>query len=196
MSGPAAGHLCALLLNACAMGLFLEAHSAAELVRARVVQGLAIGAAITTLGAAILDADGVRGPLLNSITAFIGLTLGALGAAALATYAPLPEHLVYIILLVASLVLAAVIWLLPETVKKRPGALSSLLPHLHIPPAARTTLLRLTPVKHRDLGARRILPVADAVAGARRDRLCFADCRRLGGRNADGSRRGLGDDIP
>src|SRR3954469_19475256 len=49
----------ALLLNAGAMGLFLDAHSALELVAARVVQGVAVGAAITTLGAAILDADGV-----------------------------------------------------------------------------------------------------------------------------------------
>jgi MFS family permease len=136
----------ALLLNAGAMGLFLEADSALELVAARVVQGFAIGAAITTLGAAILDADNVRGPLLNSITAFIGLALGAIGAAALATYAPQPEHLIYAVLLVASLVQAGVIWLLPETAKKRQGALSSLLPHLHIPAAARTTLLRLTPV--------------------------------------------------
>jgi MFS family permease len=136
----------ALLLNACAMGLFLTADSALELVAARVVQGFAIGAAITTLGAAILDADNVRGPLLNSITAFIGLALGAIGAAALATYAPQPEHLIYAVLLVASLVQAGVIWLLPETAKKRQGALSSLLPHLHIPPAARMTFLRLTPV--------------------------------------------------
>jgi MFS family permease len=117
-----------------------------ELVAARVVQGFATGAAITTLGAAILDADRGRGPLLNSITAFIGLTLGAFGAAALATYAPQPERLVYAVLLVVSLVEAAVIWLLPETVKKREGALLSVLPRLHVPPGARTTLVRLTPL--------------------------------------------------
>jgi MFS family permease len=136
----------ALLLNAFAMVFFLEAESAIGLIAARVIQGFATGAAITTLGAAILDADRGRGPLLNSITAFIGLTLGAFGAAALATYAPQPEHLVYAVLLAVSLVLAAVIWLLPETVRKRQGALASVVPHLHVPHGARKTLLHLTPV--------------------------------------------------
>lgn len=136
----------ALLLNAVAMVIFLEAESAPALIAARVVQGFATGAAITTLGAAILDADRRRGPLLNSITAFIGLTIGAFGAAALATYAPQPEHLVYAVLLVASLMEAAVLWFLPETAEKRPGAWLSLLPHLHVPPSARLALARLTPV--------------------------------------------------
>jgi MFS family permease len=136
----------ALLLNAVAMVIFLEAESAPALIAARVVQGFATGAAITTLGAAILDADRRRGPLLNSITAFIGLTIGAFGAAALATYAPQPEHLVYAVLLVASLVEAAVLWFLPETGEKRPGAWLSVLPHLHVPPSARQALARLTPV--------------------------------------------------
>jgi hypothetical protein len=42
----------------------------------------------------ILDADRSRGPALNSITAFAGLTTGSLGAAALVSYAPDPQQLV------------------------------------------------------------------------------------------------------
>jgi MFS family permease len=136
----------ALLLNAVAMVMFVEAHSAAALVAARMVQGFATGAAITTLGAAILDADRNRGPLLNSITIFLGLTFGALGASALATYAPAPEQLVYIVLFVVSLVEALVLWVMPETAERRDGALKSLRPHVSVPQQTRQALVRLTPV--------------------------------------------------
>jgi hypothetical protein len=49
------------------------------------VQGFATGLATATLGATILDTDRSRGPVLNSITAFAGLTAGSLGAAVLVT---------------------------------------------------------------------------------------------------------------
>jgi MFS family permease len=136
----------ALLLNAVAMAVFANAHSALDLIGARIIQGFAMGAAITTLGAAILDADRGRGPLLNSITAFIGLMIGAFGAAALATYAPAPESLVYALLLAVTLVLAIVLWFVPETAEKRSGAWASLRPHLHVPPKARHMFILLTPI--------------------------------------------------
>src|SRR5476649_2941393 len=87
--------LAALLLNAVAMMLFAEAGDVGQLILARAVQGLSVGVGTTALGAAILDSSRVRGPLLNSVTAFLGLTAGALGAAALITYAPDPLHRVY-----------------------------------------------------------------------------------------------------
>ena len=46
-----------------------------------------------------MDTDRSRGPVLNSITAFIGLAVGSLGGGALVTYAPDPQHLVYAVLL-------------------------------------------------------------------------------------------------
>jgi len=52
------------------------------------VQGFATGLATTTLGAAILDVDRGRGPVLNSLTAFAGLTVGSLGSGLLVTFAP------------------------------------------------------------------------------------------------------------
>ena len=136
----------ALLLNIIAMCLFIVADSALSLIAARMVQGLATGMAITTLGAAILDADRDRGPLFNSVTAFAGLTIGVLAASLLATYAPDPEHLVYVVLLLASLVEAILLWYMPETVARRDGALASLRPHLHVPAPARRAFLALTPV--------------------------------------------------
>src|SRR6201985_2828266 len=60
--------LAALLLNAAAMVLFSEARDVGQLILARAVQGLCVGIATPVLGAAILDTDHRRGPLLNSVT--------------------------------------------------------------------------------------------------------------------------------
>src|SRR4029079_2518573 len=84
------------------MIMFISAESAATLIAARVVQGLATGLATATLGAAIMDPDKSRGPVLNSITAFFGLTAGSLGGGALVTYAPDPQQLVYAVLIALS----------------------------------------------------------------------------------------------
>src|SRR5882757_4281162 len=116
--------LAALSLNVVAMVMFIAADSAAALIAARAVQGFATGFATATLGAMILDTDRRRGPVLNSITAFGGLTAGSLGAAALVTYAPDPQQLVYAVLLVLSAVEALVLWHMPETVTPKPGALA------------------------------------------------------------------------
>jgi hypothetical protein len=128
------------------MVMFITADSAAALIAARAVQGFATGLATATLGAIILDTDRSRGPVLNSITAFGGLTTGSLGAAALVTYAPDPQQLVYLVLLTLSAVEAAVLWYMPETTAGRPGALASLRPHVYVPIDARRALVQVTPV--------------------------------------------------
>ena len=136
----------ALILNAAAMALFVTGGSAAVLIAARAVQGLATGAALTTLAAAILDIDRERGPIVNSITPFIGLSVGSLGAGVLVTFAPAPEQLVFAVLLVLSLLLAALVLLMPETTTPRPGALAALRPHVRVPPQARRALVLVTPL--------------------------------------------------
>ncbi|MCX5497629.1 MFS transporter [Kaistia dalseonensis] len=136
----------ALIVNAIAMVLFIEAHSAGLLILARAVQGFASGAATTALGAAILDTARRRGPLFNSLTAFAGLTLGSLGSGALVAFAPLPTQLVYIVLLVASVVLALTVLPMPETALGKSGAFASLRPDVRVPPQALRTLIRITPV--------------------------------------------------
>jgi MFS family permease len=138
--------LAALILNAVSMAMFTAADSAATLIAARALQGFATGLATATLGAAILDNDRSRGPILNSITAFTGLTAGSLGAAILVTYAPDPRQLVYVVLLVLSAVEALILWSMPETAELRAGALASLRPHVSVPAQARDILVRLTPV--------------------------------------------------
>jgi hypothetical protein len=103
------------------------------------MQGFANGFAITTLAATILDTDKERAPLLNSFTAFAGLSAGTLGAGALVTFAPAP-----VVLLVLSVVEGAILWFMPETAASKPGALASLWPRVHVPRVARATLAAVT----------------------------------------------------
>jgi hypothetical protein len=138
--------LAALILNVAAMVLFMAADSAFALFAARAVQGFATGLATAALGAAILDTDRSRGPVLNSITAFGGLTAGSPGAAILVSYAPDPGQLVYFVLLVLSAAEALVLWYMPETAQLKAGAIASLRPHVSVPPQAWGALARVTPV--------------------------------------------------
>jgi hypothetical protein len=138
--------LAALVLNVVSMAMFMTASSEAALISARALQGFATGLATASLGAAILDNDRGRGPILNSITAFFGLTAGSLGGAILVTYAPDPRQLVYAVLLVLSAVEAFILWFMPETAQVRAGALASLRPHVSVPTQASPALVRLTPV--------------------------------------------------
>ena len=136
----------ALVANILAMIVFMTAGSAAALIVARIIQGFANGLAITTLAATILDTDKERAPLLNSVTAFAGLSAGTLGAGLLVTFAPAPEQLIFIVLLILSVVEAAILWFMPETATPKRGALASLRPHVHVPRIARATFAAISPV--------------------------------------------------
>src|SRR5260370_20654411 len=135
----------ALLLNAAAMIFFAEARVVRQLILARAIQGLSVGTGTTALGAAILDTDRARGPLLNSVTAFLGLTAGSLGAAALIAFAPVPLHMVYHVLLGLTTLMIALLWWMPESTTRKTGALASLRPHVSVPTQSRSVLVRLTP---------------------------------------------------
>ena len=137
--------LAALLLNAAAMILFSEARDVGQLILARIVQGLCVGIGTTAMGAAILDTNRARGPLLNSITAFLGMTAGSLGAAALITFAPDPLHTVYEVLLGWTALMIVLLYVMPESSTRKTGALASLRPHVRVPPQSRAILARLTP---------------------------------------------------
>src|SRR5216683_5600882 len=132
--------LSGLLLNAIAMVLFSYATDVGQLILARAVQGLCVGTATPVLGAVILDTDHRRGPLLNSVTAFLGLTAGALGAAALVTFAPDPLHLVYEVLFALTALMMVLLFVMPETVTRKAGVLASLRPRVSVPRQSRAAL--------------------------------------------------------
>jgi Major Facilitator Superfamily len=137
--------LAALLLNAVAMLLFAEARDVGQLILARTIQGLCVGTGTTALGAAVLDTNRARGPLLNSVTAFLGMTAGSLGAAALISLAPDPLHLIYEILFALTALMIALLWIMPESSSRKTGALASLRPHVSVPRQSQAILLKLTP---------------------------------------------------
>jgi len=136
----------ALLLNGAAMVIFLSADSGPSLIAARIVQGFATGIALPTFGATIIDTDRAKAPLLNGITAFLGLTVGSLLGGALVDYGPHPLQLIYAVLLGLTGLATVALVAMPETISRKPGVLAALRPHVSVPRQARATLLRVTPV--------------------------------------------------
>jgi MFS family permease len=136
----------AVVLNALAMLLFINADSVAWLISARVLQGVATGMATAVLSATLLDTDRQQGPLINSVAPLLGMALGGLGCGLLAEFAPAPLHLTYWLLFVLFALQALYIWRLPESVSRQPGAWASLRPTLHVPVQARSTLWRVLPL--------------------------------------------------
>jgi MFS family permease len=140
----------AIALEAVALVLFLTAGDVGLLLTARVVQGIATGAAMTTLGAALVDLNPPHAPgragLINGIAPVSGLAVGALGCGALVQYAPSPTHFVYALLLLGMVLAALVVAWMPETSVRRPGGAASLKPRLGVPARLRADVLALAPI--------------------------------------------------
>ncbi|MEU0369931.1 MFS transporter [Streptomyces sp. NPDC006283] len=131
----------ALMVEAAAMGLFIAAGGVGWLMAARMLQGIATGAATGAISAGLVDLQPPGKPhlgaLVNSLSTLLGLAAGAFGSGLLVQYAPAPTTLVYALLIAAFLGIAAVVALMPETSARRPGALASLLPSIAVPPRIR-----------------------------------------------------------
>ncbi|MGY2050745.1 MFS transporter [Methylobacterium sp. JK268] len=140
----------ALLVEMAAMALFATADGAGSLVAARVVQGLATGIAASSLGAALVDLDRARGPLVNALAPLVGMAAGALGTSALLQVGPHPLRLVYLLLGGLFAVQALLLWRTPETGGGRSGPLRGILlslrPRVVVPARARRPLAAVTPI--------------------------------------------------
>jgi MFS family permease len=136
----------ALALNAAALLLFFVAGSAGALVAARAVQGVGTGIALATLGALIADTAPRWAATLNSVTAFVGLALGALISGVFVTFAPWPTHLVYAVLLGVTLAEMVILAWVVETTSRKAGAWSGMKPKLTVPKAAAGPMARLFPL--------------------------------------------------
>jgi len=140
----------AIALEATSLVLFLGAGDVTVLLVARLLQGIATGAALTTLGAALVDLNPPHAPgragLINGIAPVAGLAVGALGCGALVQFAPEPTHLVWALLLAAMVLAGYVVARLPETSARRPGAVASLAPKLGVPSRLRADVLALVPI--------------------------------------------------
>jgi MFS family permease len=139
-----------LLLDAVAMVVFLAADGVGELLVARVLQGIATGAASGAIGAGLVDLAPPDRPRLaavvNSAAPNVGLAVGALLAGVIVQYAPAPTTLIFALLAAAFVVLTVVVWFLSETVSRRPGALASLRPQVGVPTPIRRQFVAAVPV--------------------------------------------------
>ncbi len=140
----------AIALEATSLLLFAAAGNVDVLLVARVLQGIATGAAMTTLGATLVDLNPPHAPgragVVNGVAPVGGLALGAIGCGALVQFAPAPTHLVFLLLFTGMIGAAVVVALMPETAARRPGGLGSLAPRLGIPARLRGDVYALLPI--------------------------------------------------
>jgi MFS family permease len=138
--------LAAIALQAVGMVVLTTAGGVGDLLAARVLQGLATGAAMGAVGAGMLDLDKARGTLANAVAPTTGTATGALVSGLLVQYLPAPTHLVYLVILAVFVLQGIGVALMRETSGPKPGALASLRPRFGVPRAARGPLLVATPV--------------------------------------------------
>lgn len=136
----------AIALEVVSVAVFLVAGGLTALIVARVLQGVATGAATAVIGAAILDVAPAIGPIITGAAPVAGMGLGALGSGALVQFAPAPMRLVYTVVIVLLLVEAVGAARMAETAQRRPGALASLRPTVSVPAQARRAMLVAAPI--------------------------------------------------
>ena len=138
-----------LALQIVAMAVFIVAHGVALLFVARILQGISVGIVIGALSALLVDLQdrgSTLGPLVASVASPLGLAIGALVAGVLVEHVTSPLRTVYWLLLALfALAIVAILTLVPETRKRRPGQRLELGFEVRIPPSARSAFLALTP---------------------------------------------------
>jgi predicted MFS family arabinose efflux permease len=150
--GGAAAHVgrrpvlfAALGLQALALTLFATADSFEPLFWGRVLQGIAAGAALGTLGAAMIEVHREHGTVASSAAPAAGTGIGALAAGITVSYLPWPTHLIYVVIIaVFALQTIGVLTLLEPTPTSR-GLLASLRPRVAVPAAARGAFAAAAP---------------------------------------------------
>ena len=135
----------ALGAQAIVMLLFAFAGGVDVRLVARVLQGLATGAAVGAIGAGLVDLHPGRGAVASAAGAMTGTAVGALVSALLVEWLPAPTQLVYLVLLVLFLLQAAGVGAMAETSPRVAGARRALRPTIAVPPRVREVLLIAAP---------------------------------------------------
>ncbi|MER6937340.1 MFS transporter [Nocardioides sp. NPDC127514] len=137
------------VLLAASFLLFRDADAAAALFEARILQGVASGLLLSTLSAAVADFERPSRPgsaaVVNAVAPMAGLAVGAVVAGVAMEMAADARLLVFDALILLSLLLAAGVWLVPETAPRHEGLVASLRPRIAVPPAIRGLLARSAP---------------------------------------------------
>ena len=138
--------LAATAAQALTMVVFATADGLGALLAARVLQGLATGAALGAVGAGMLDLDRERGTVANAVAPALGTAVGGVLAGALVRYLPQPTHLVYVVLAAIYVLQGLGVALMAEPGSRRPGALASLKVQLRAPRSTHGPLLMAAPL--------------------------------------------------
>ncbi|MEV5051005.1 MFS transporter [Arthrobacter sp. LAR12-1-1.1] len=140
----------ALFVQLVATLMFLAAPDIGWVIAARVVQGLATGAATSAFTAALAELAPPNRKKLGSILGSVGMTAGLAVGALLAGFAiqftPEANTIIFAVLAIVTVLGIVVVALSPESVTRTPGALSSLIPRISVPPAARREFAAAAPV--------------------------------------------------
>jgi predicted MFS family arabinose efflux permease len=140
----------ALAVEFAAMVMFLFAPSIGWIIAARVVQGLATGAATSAFSASLLELAPVRaknlGAIIGGAAPAGGLGLGALLAGIAVQFSTTASAIVFASLAAIMVLGALVAAFARETVTRQPGAARSLRPRVVVPPAARREFGATIPV--------------------------------------------------
>lgn len=137
------------ILLAASMVVFWHADSVSLLYVARVVQGMASALLLSSLSALVVDLEPTDRPgsaaTFNSVSPLAGLAVGSLVAGIAIDAYSTPLAVVFGSLAATYVVLAASVWLLPESSARRERLLQSFKPRVGIPLPARAPFLRSTP---------------------------------------------------
>ena len=140
----------ALLVQLLATLMFLIAPDIGWVIAARVVQGLATGAATSAFTATLAELAPPNRKKLGSILGSVGMTAGLAVGALLAGFAvqftPQANTIIFAVLTIVTILGIVVVALSPESVTRTPGAIRSLIPRVSIPPAARREFAAAAPV--------------------------------------------------
>jgi MFS family permease len=124
-----------LLLLGCLV--LLNVHDVGTLLAGRILMGLGVGLASSSVTAYIVDAAPTRPTWLASVassqTVMLGLAIGAIASGALVQFGPWPRELIYLVAVGLLLLSAALVAISPETVTPTPGAWRSLRPSVRVP---------------------------------------------------------------
>ncbi len=136
----------AIISQAIAMLIFATASGVPSLLVARVVQGLSTGAAISgAVGAGMIDLDRMKGTIANAVGPLMGTATGAIASGLMVQYVPAPTVTIFLVLCAIFIAQAVAVTWMPETSALKPGALASLRPRFHLPPAVRAAMLLAVP---------------------------------------------------
>ena len=137
--GAIAGQILALVLLA-------AAGSFALIVAGRVLQGLASGAALGTLSAAMVESDAERGTAASAASPGAGSGSGALLSGLVVQFLPGPRQTIYLILAAILAIQALFVLRVIPRGQRRPLSWKAVSPRVAVPAGAKTTFMSTAPV--------------------------------------------------